>query len=286
MPRVLRALGLLLGWLAGSVLRIRRAHVEASMRAAGIDGAARHARAMYASLGISGVELLWMTLRGARALEHVRIDEASSLRWRNALAQGRGAVVAASHTGNWDLAACTVARDVPLLVVTKHLSVRWLDRLWQGTRARQGVRLADAEGAMARSREQLREGGAVAMMIDQVPGSPRHAVPVEFLGRPAAADRAPAALAASAGAPLVVAASLRDEAGAQVLHVLDVFHPPRRPDRAWIDQATREATRALDRFVRAHPSQWLWLHRRWKPMLAAPCRAIPSSSQAGASTAA
>ena len=32
---VVRVVGGLLGWLAGSVLRIRRAHVEASMRAAG-----------------------------------------------------------------------------------------------------------------------------------------------------------------------------------------------------------------------------------------------------------
>jgi KDO2-lipid IV(A) lauroyltransferase len=286
MPGLLRAVGLLLGWLAGSVLRIRRAHVEASMRAAGIDDVRRHARAMYASLGVSLLELLWMSVRGGRALERVALDPASSARWRQALGEGRGVVVAASHTGNWDLAACAVARYVPLLVVTKHLSVRWLDRLWQGTRVRQGVRLADAEGAMARAREQLRQGGAVAMMIDQVPASSRHAVPVEFLGRAAAADRAPAALAASTGVPLVVAASLREDAGGHVLHVLDILVPPRRPDRAWIDAATRDATLALDRFVRAHPSQWLWLHRRWKPMLASPCRAIPSSSQAGASTAA
>jgi KDO2-lipid IV(A) lauroyltransferase len=285
-PRLLRAVGVLLGWLAGSVLRIRRAHVEASMRAAGIEDAATQARAMYAALGISAIELLWMTVRGARALAHVRVDQGSRGPWAEALGRGRGVVVAASHTGNWDLAACAVARDVELLVVTKHLSVRWLDRFWQSTRARRGVRLADAAGAVARARQALGRGGAVAMMIDQVPASARHAVQADFLGRPAATDRAPAALAASTGAPLVVAASLRDESGEQVLYVLDVIHPPRRPTRAWIDAATRQATGALARFVRAHPSQWLWLHRRWKPMLAAPCTATPSSSPAGASTAA
>lgn len=280
----LRALGSLLGWLAGSVLRIRRAHVEASMRAAGIDDASLHARRMYASLGRSAVELLAIAAWGGRG-PHVPIEEPSRTVWRDALAQGRGVVVAASHTGNWDGAACAVARDVELLVVTKHLSVRWLDRLWQSTRARQGVHLADAAGAMSCARHTLRRGGAVAMMIDQVPGSPRHAVLTEFLGQPAWTDRAPAALAASTGAPLVVAASRRDGDG-QVLCVLDVIHPPRRPTRAWIDEATRRATAALDRFVRAHPSQWLWMHRRWKPMLAASCTLIPSSSPAAASRAA
>jgi KDO2-lipid IV(A) lauroyltransferase len=280
------ALGALLGWLAGSVLRIRRGHVEASMRAAGIDAPARVARAFYRQLGMSAVEFLGLALRGRRALEHVEIEAASRARWREALALGRGVVVAASHTGNWDLAACAIARDVELLVVTKHLSVRWLDRFWQSTRSALGIRLSDAVGAIARARETLGRGGVVAMMIDQVPASKRHAVLVEFLGRPASADRAPAALAAVTGAPLVVATSRRDDGGKQVLEVLDVLVPPPRAARGWIDQATRAATRALDAFVRRHPSQWLWLHRRWKPMLAAPCRTTPSSSPAAASRAA
>jgi len=284
---VVRVLGALLGWLAGSVLRIRRRHVEESMRTAGIARVAVEARAMYGSLGASAVEFLWMAMRGRPALARVRFDEASQVRWNEALRQGRGVVVAASHTGNWDMAACAVARDVELLVVTKHLRVRWLDRFWQSTRARLGVTLSDADGAIARSRAVLRRGGVVAMMIDQVPLSPSHASPVTFLGQTAATDRAPAALAASARVPLVIAAARRDEAGAQVLHVLDVLQAPARPSRAWILEATRSATRALDGFVRAHPSQWLWLHRRWKPMLrrTSPCRAIPSSSPAAASPA-
>jgi Kdo2-lipid IVA lauroyltransferase/acyltransferase len=215
------------------------------------------------------------------------------------VSRGRGVVIASSHTGNWDLAACTMAREVELLVVTKRLSVRWLDRFWQSTRAAMGVRLTGAHGAVARARATLGRGGAVAMMIDQVP-SPRHALEVEFLGQRAFADRAPAALAAASGAPLVVAASRRTARGHHELVVLDVVVPPARPSRAWIDDATRRTTRGLDAFVRAYPSQWLWMHRRWKPMLATrlrvpegngvqhpgqPCL-TPSSSPAEASTAA
>jgi KDO2-lipid IV(A) lauroyltransferase len=285
-PRLLvRLMGGLLGWLAGSVLRIRRAHVEASMRAAGIPDAARQARAMYRALGASAVEFLWLAARGARALEHVRIDDASRAPWREALGRRRGVVIAASHTGNWDLAACAMAREVELLVVTKRLRVGWMDRLWQSTRAAQGVRLAEARGALRRAREVLRRGGAVAMMVDQVPASAQHAVLTEFLGRLALVDRAPATLAARAGAPLVIAASCRGSRGEQILRVLDVIVPPPRAGRAWIDLATKASTGALDRFVRENPSQWLWLHRRWQrldrgtgaAMLVEPCP-TPSSS--------
>jgi lauroyl/myristoyl acyltransferase len=271
--------GALLGWLAGSVLRIRREHVESSMRAAGIPRPSWQARAMYASLGTSAMEFLWMAARGSPALGCARFDPLSRALWSDALAQGRGAVVAASHTGNWDMAACVVAQDVELLVVTKRLSVGWLDRFWQTTRAGLRVKLADAHGAMARGRAVLAQGGVVAMMIDQVPLSPRHALAVEFLGRSAATDRAPAALAASARAPLIVVTARRDSRGQHVLQVLDVLYPPSRPSRAWMVDATERATFALDRFVRAYPSQWLWLHRRWKPMLSPtpPCRTTPSS---------
>jgi KDO2-lipid IV(A) lauroyltransferase len=294
----LEPLGRALGWIAGSLLRLRRAHVEGAMRRAGVASPAREARAMYASLGRSAFEFLWLARRGDEALGHVVIDPASVVAWRAARAGGRGVVIAASHTGNWDLAACALARDVALLVVTKRLSARSIDRFWQSTRARRGVRLTGAEGAMARGRAALAEGGAVAMMLDQVPLAGRHAVEVDFLGHPALADRAPAALAAASGAPLVVAAARRDGRGGHTLHVLQVLTPPARPTRAWIAQATASATRALDGFVRESPSQWLWMHRRWKRVprigvdraareatLASPWSKIPSSLPGEASRA-
>jgi KDO2-lipid IV(A) lauroyltransferase len=275
--RALGPAGALLGWIAGSLLRIRRVHVEESMLRAGLTDHGSLANAMYRALGRSALELLWLGSGSAKVGEHARIDPASLAAWREAIGSGRGVVVAASHTGNWDLAACAMAREVDLLVVTKRLRIESLDRFWQSTRAAYGVRLADAHGAMQSARATLRRGGAVAMMIDQVPSSASHAMVVEFLGQPALADRAPAALAAARGAPLVVAASRRDDRGEHVLHVLDVLLPPSNGRRAWIEKATVHATRALDRFVRIHPDQWLWMHRRWKCLDPGPRMATLSS---------
>jgi KDO2-lipid IV(A) lauroyltransferase len=263
--RALSALGRGVGWLAGSVLRIRRAHVEQAMAAAGFASPSREAAAMYTALGRSAFEFLWLARRGGELAQYVAIEPASLAPWRGALACGRGVVIAASHTGNWDLAACAIAREVELLVVTKHLRVASVDRFWQSARSRQGVTLASPEGALARARDVLRRGGAVAMMIDQAPSTGRHAVRVDFLGRSALADRAPATLAAAVGSPMVVAASRRTKSGTHFLEVLQVIEPPRSAlARSWIARATVTATQALEGFVRAHPDQWLWLHRRWK----------------------
>jgi len=258
----LSVFGEALGALVGGALRVRRAHVEASMARAGVASPAEAARGMYRDLGTSALELLW--LAGARrdVGELVRFE--ASAREAIADAARRGAVFAASHTGNWDLAACAVASRVPLLVVTKHLSMRFVDAFWQGARASYGVSLAPAAGALSRGRERIAARGAVAMMIDQAPLRRAHAVEAQFLGAPAWVDRAPATLAARAGVPLVVSAARRDERGVQSIHALDVIPPPLRATRAWIDDATLRATGALERFVLAHPTQWLWMHRRWK----------------------
>jgi KDO2-lipid IV(A) lauroyltransferase len=263
LPRAwVTALGCAVGWVAGSVLRYRRAHVEQAMLRAGIADVRASARATYRALGISMVEVLSLGA-SPRATERVVIDPASLPRWRDARAMGRGVVVAGTHTGNWDLAACAMAAETELLVVSKRLSVRWLDRFWQAARAVRGVRLAYANGAFAAAGRVLDAGGAVVLMIDQVPIARRHGSEVAFLGGPALTDRSPATLAAVRGAPLVVAAARRDAAGLQVLHVLDVLIPPARARRAWIESATVAATRHLEAFVRAYPDQWLWLHRRW-----------------------
>lgn len=261
----LAPLGAALGWLVGSVLRIRRSHVENAMRTSGV--AVEHAAGMYVSLGAGALEFLWLAGRGQSAVrfEDIVAFDGGSREVIGALHEaGAGFVFAGSHTGNWDLAACAIAHELPLLVVTKSLSARGIDAFWQGTRASYGVDLCLAHGAIARGRAALEQGGAVVMMIDQVPLARRHGIETEFLGRTAFVDKAPATLAAKAGSPLVVAASRRDENGIHRIAVLDVIAPPAHAGPAWIREATVRATRALDAHVRNYPSSWLWLHRRWR----------------------
>jgi KDO2-lipid IV(A) lauroyltransferase len=263
--RWLGPLGALLGFVAGSVLRVRRRHVLESMRAAGVAGPEREASRMYAELGRGALEVLWVAgRRAARLDELVTLAPEAEQALRAAEARGEGVVIAASHTSNWELAAFAMASSGPLQVVVKRQGVAAFDAFCTQLRARFGVDLSAPDGALSRARAALRDHGRVVMMLDQVPGERRHGVPVEFLGRVALADRAPAALAAQTGAPLLVAAARRRPDGKLRLELLERLTPPPRPGPAWVEEATVAATRALDRFVREEPASWLWLHRRWK----------------------
>ena len=223
------------------------------------------AAAMYRSLGASLVEVLWLAAHPeVPASGMTAMDEWSRAQLEEARAKGRGVVLATAHAGNWELAAAALAETCPLTVVVKPMSVGWIDRFCADARRARGIGLVMPERALERARDVLARGELVAMLIDQVPERARHSVVADFLCGQVDVDRAPAALAAAMRAPLVVAASRRTADGRQLLEVLAVLEPPERDRRAWAVDATRTATRALDRWVHAHPTQWLWMHRRWR----------------------
>lgn len=235
---------------------------------AGIPEPARVARAMYARLGAGIFELLW--LAGAResrlrkvVREHAMIEPELERAIEDALARGP-VVFGASHTGNWEIAAHAAAMLVArsgrkLSVVVKPMAVGAFDAFCKRLRARLGITLVAPDGALDEARAAIAQGDAVAMMIDQVPDRAKHGTTASFLGREALCDRAPAVLAKRTGATFIVVAARRVGSHHRVtlLDVLDARETS-------VVELTRAATAALDRFVRAEPAEWLWLHRRWR----------------------
>ncbi len=284
----LRPCGALLGWMAGSVLRIRTNHVVAAMRRAEIADEA--APAMYASLGRGLLELFWFwgatqARRDALLDSNVIVDPELARALDDACARGP-VMLAASHTGNWEMSAYVAARFLAkrgkrLTVVAKPLSVHAINAFCMDLRHIAGLNVVPPRGAILAVRSSLQRGDVVAMLIDQVPDRIAHGVHVDFLGSSALADRAPASIACAHGATLlVVAATRRDDT--LVVQRLAEFVPPAARSAAdqWTANVTRASTCALERFVRAEPSSWLWLHRRWRSPAAAACpRSAPRLSR-------
>jgi KDO2-lipid IV(A) lauroyltransferase len=242
--RATTPLGRTLGFLAGSVLRIRRSHVEASLARIGARGAA----AMYASLGIGVFELLWLAgaskaRRDAVLDRHVRLD----------VIPDGPIVFCASHTGNWELAAAAAARVRPLFVVAKPFTSSGFDAFVARLRDLLGVRTIHPDGAMKAALAALADGAIVVMPIDQVPDrrARAHVDRAPFLGADAHVDRAPFVVARRAKAKALVTVARRDGTRHEV-RILGAADGP------------AAATAVLDRFVRAHPECWMWLHRRWR----------------------
>jgi KDO2-lipid IV(A) lauroyltransferase len=278
--------GAALGWLAGSLLRVRRRAVEAAMARARIASPHAAARAMYRALGEGVFELLWFAgasrARRDEALARtVVLDGALTVELERALARGP-VVLAVSHTGNWEVVAAGAARWLArrgrgLGVVVKPLSMRGFDAFCTRFRRRAGLSLLPPRGALAEAGRLIARGDVLAMPIDQVPEEARHGVRAPFLGAPALVDRAPFVVAERSGATLLVVAAAR-RGWVQEVSLLASSRPSGdgAPFRESVVAAARHATAALDAFVRREPASWLWLHRRWKEPRGAPCRPLPS----------
>lgn len=258
-------LGSSLGSLGFFPLRFRRAVVEKQLRWAfpEQDDSWIHstARAAYAHLGreaIATIRLARMTREDVLARTSViGFDEL-----RNALAQGKGVVVASGHVGNHEIGAAALsARGIPLDLVVQRQGNPLFDAALIASRERLGLGVIDRSNATRLAIKALRNGRAVAFAADQNAG--KAGVFVPFFGRPASTHRGAALFAVKTGAPLFLGTSLRVGNSYQVtLQRVDVDRTGELDDVIY--RLMLAFTERLEAVVRAAPEQYLWLHRRWK----------------------
>lgn len=224
----------------------------------------RVARESYRHLGREAVTMLRMA--GLDPDELVRRTETEGLDdVRAALEGGRGAVIVTGHFGNWEIGGAAVAaRGVDLSVVALRQANPLFDRELVRTRQNLGMRVVYRGDAPREVLRALREGRPVALLGDQNPI--RAGIPVDFFGRPAHTARGPAVLALRSDAPLFlgVAVALDGEAARYRIEFEEVEAERRGDLDADVRRLVQAYTHRLEQWVRRHPEQYFWHHRRWK----------------------
>lgn len=125
----------------------------------------------------------------------------------------------------------------------------------------QGELLPKGRKGAARALALLKRGGHVAIMMDQ---KQNEGIPVPFFGRDAMTTPAVAQFALRLKLPVIPTRTVRLD-GARFR--VDV-EPPLMFERSGDHDAdvaalTAKITQVVERWVREHPEQWLWVHRRW-----------------------
>jgi lauroyl/myristoyl acyltransferase len=184
-----------------------------------------------------------------------------------ALADGRGAIVALPHSGNWDAAGVWLVNwlDGPFMTVAERLEPESLYRRFLAYRESLGMRIVPLTGGPRPSSEVLRDwvvdGGASCLLVDRNLGS--GGVPVSFFGREATMPGGAALLAAQTGAALFPAVGRFTSTGWQVDIAPEV--PVDGPGRLAV--RVREAMQSVaDTFaagIAQKPEDWHMLGRIW-----------------------
>ena len=178
---------------------------------------------------------------------------------------GRPALLFAAHLANWELPAVAAAKHgLASAVLYRTPNNPVVARDIQALRTGLMGRLV-AAGPMAPLRllEAADEGLHVGMLIDQRFGrGPR----VPFFGRPAASNPLLARIARRIDCPVHGARAIRlpDGRGFR-LELTEAIELPRGPDgKVDVEAATALLNRIVEGWIREHPGQWLWQHRRWR----------------------
>ncbi len=222
-------------------------------------------RELFQNLGMTFMEIAAIPRIDRQYIEKwVTIAPSSRDRLESALAQGHGAILLTGHFGNWELISLTGALlGFPSLVLAREQGWPRLNRLLTQYRESKGCRIVTKGFPVRELIQGLREGRMVGILADQDGG--RNGVLSPFFGRLASTAPGTIALSLNTQAPILPVFVIRTGGAA---HTLVVEEPLAIPEEGTVEERIRGGLQAymalLERYVRRTPSQWLWLHRRWK----------------------
>jgi len=195
--------------------------------------------------------------------EYSRYKNTERAKWL--MQEGRGLLLVGAHYGNFEISGYVLGLfGFNIYSIARPLDNKFINRYLYGVRSRAGQRIIDKKGA-AELMEKLAAGGATLCFIaDQDAG--RKGIFVDFFGRPASTYKSIGLLAVTRNIPIAVGYSRRVgnrfhfEIGLNRLIWPEEWADREDPLR-WV---TAEYTKAIEEFVREDPTQYWWLHRRWK----------------------
>ncbi len=188
--------------------------------------------------------------------------------------RGEPIIFFAGHIGPWEVIVRHFKRrgwriGVPYRSTKNEVLQDWIVR----TRAIEGPEQFPRRGALRPMVRLLRDGAAVTMFLDQ---NERNGIFVDFFGHPAGTVPTVGVLAERCQGAVYFQRLRRLTPGKQYTVDFEgplTIAPGGTPDErihAW----TRAATARIEGAIREKPSDWLWIHRRW--------RTRPPVSDAGA----
>jgi KDO2-lipid IV(A) lauroyltransferase len=222
----------------------------------------RIAQASFINLVTLGLEFCWMRSNRLPPDQEVRVLNPEVL--RKSVDEGQGVILLVPHMGNWEASAKWFTEQGYVThAVTRKQKQEWVTRIVRETRQAMGTREIDKRNALRPVLAALRRREIVLMLIDQY--ASKDSVEVRFFGKPARTAASVALLAAKTGCNVQVACCFRFPdyrfGGVYSDPIETVVSGDRERD---LVENTQRYVAEIEKYVRKHPEDWMWMHRRWK----------------------
>jgi KDO2-lipid IV(A) lauroyltransferase len=218
---------------------------------------------VYRNLGQTSIEFARIPkLSRADALDIMTLEVRKRL--DDFLSGGQGLILVGSHFGNWELMAAVGAlAGYKVSAVVRPLDNPHVDKIVREVRESSGLEIIGRRVSALAIVRRLKRNEIVGILADQ--NTRKQNVFVDFFGLKAATTPGPALLALKTGAALVPIFMVREGIGKHRLIVEDPIDVVRTGNQeADVVATTQKYVAILEEYVRKYPSQWFWVHRRWR----------------------
>jgi KDO2-lipid IV(A) lauroyltransferase len=171
-----------------------------------------------------------------------------------------------AHFGGWEIGSFVHSMHGHWLnIVVRDLDNPHLDHWLRHLRTLHGNKTHDKDEYARGLLGAMKSGETVGVLMD-TNMTPPQGVFVDYLGLSACTAGGVAKVAMHTGAAVLPAFTIWDEALGKYRIRFEPAIPIVRTgdDDADAVTNTQNYTAAIEKVVRAHPDQWLWVHRRWK----------------------
>jgi len=186
-----------------------------------------------------------------------------------ALKEGHGVIGISAHFGNFPLMLLYLAQmGYPTNAIIRPSRDEIVEKDFQAARSRLGLKTVHSyprEACVTQSLKALRDKELLVVLMDQNTGS-KSGVYVDFFGQKAGTATGPMIFAMRTGAPLLPIFTLRN--GDSDKHTLVIekhfYLEQKATDEETIQYNVQKLTNIIEGYIRKYPTEWGWMHRRWK----------------------
>lgn len=176
-------------------------------------------------------------------------------------ALGKGTIAVTGHFANWEMMSICGIRGINVMVTGRRVKPEWLNTIVVSARAGNNTRTASGKRILPELLRWIKDGNTSTFILDQY-AAPPAGLPARFFGATVDTQGVVGLVAQRTGAPIFMAFQRRGEDGR--IHV--VFEEITLSDAQREDPAaaTQVLASRMEAWLRRHPDQWLWVHRRFK----------------------